>query len=150
MLWPTRWKVSADSLANIVDNYNLLQRTWKAVELAGNTEMKARINGVVAHMKTFNFIFGTILGEMLLCHTNNLNQTLQKKTISTAESQQVGRTVITTLFILQTEKMFNLFWKKSATVAKSVDVGELEVLRKRKMPKHYDDGSATDTFHDSP
>ena len=151
VLCPTRWTVRADSLASIVDNYGLLQRTWEeAVELARDTETKARINGVAAQMKTFNFLFGTILGEMLLRHTDNLSLTLQKKTISAAEGQQVGRMVITTLLTLRTEESFNLFWEKMPKVAQSVDVGESEVPRQRKVPKHYDDGLATGAFHDSP
>lgn len=139
VLCPTRWTVRADSLASIVDNYNLLQSTWEeAVEIARDTETKARINGVAAQMKTFNFLFGTILGEMLLRHTDNLSQTLQKKTISAAEGQQVGRMVIDTLCTLRTEESYDLFWEKAATVAKSVDVGEPEVPRQRKIPKRYD------------
>ena len=151
VLCPTRWTVRADSLANIVDNYTLLQSTWEeAVEITRDTVTKARIIGVAAQMKTFNFLFGSILGEMLLRHTDNLSQTLQKKTISAAEGQQVGRLVIGTLSSLRTEESYNLFWEKAATVAKSVDVGEPQVPRQRKMPKRYDDGLATGTPHDSP
>lgn len=107
VLCPTRWTVRADSLASILDNYNLLQSTREeAVEIARDTETKARINGVAAQMKTFNFLFGTILGEMLLRHTDNLSQTLQKKTISAAEGQQVGRMVIDTLCTLRTKESY--------------------------------------------
>ena len=74
VLCPTRWTVRADSLASIVDNYNVLQSTWEeVVEIARDTETKARIIGVAAQMKTFGFLFGTILSEMLLRHTDNLN-----------------------------------------------------------------------------
>ena len=71
-------------------------------------------------MKTFNFLFGTILGEMLLLHTDNMSQTLQKKTISAGEGQQVGKVVNHTLCILRTKESYNLVWEKAATVAKSV------------------------------
>ena len=74
ILCQTRWTVRADSLASIVDNYNVLQSTWEeVVEIARDTETKARIIGVAAQMKTFGFLFGTILSEMLLRHTDNLN-----------------------------------------------------------------------------
>ena len=77
-------------------------------------------------MKTFNFLFATILSEMLLRHTDNLNQTLLNTTISVAEGQQVARMVTGTLFSFKTEESYNLFWKKVGTVAKSVDVGEAQ------------------------
>ena len=52
----------------------MLQSTWEeVVEIARDTETKARIIGVAAQMKTFGFLFGTILSEMLLRHTDNLN-----------------------------------------------------------------------------
>ena len=72
--------------------------------MARDTETKARINGVSAQMKTFDFLFGVVLGEILLHHSDNLSKTLQKKTISTAEGQQVGRMVIDTLHGLRTEE----------------------------------------------
>ena len=42
-------------------------------------------------MKTFNFLIGTVLCEMLLRYTNNLSKALQKKIISTAEGQGVAK-----------------------------------------------------------
>ena len=45
VLCPTRWTVCANALA---------------------TESKARINGVAAQMKTYDFVFGATLGEMVL------------------------------------------------------------------------------------
>ena len=89
MLCPTRWTVRANSLASIVSNYSALQSTWEeAVDLVRDSETKARINGVSAQMRKFDFLFGTLLGEMLLQHTDNLSRTLQK-TMSAAEGQQV-------------------------------------------------------------
>jgi hypothetical protein len=35
-------------------------------------------------MKSFDFVFGNMLGEMLLNHADNLSKTLQRKTISAA------------------------------------------------------------------
>lgn len=72
VLCPTRWTVRADSLASILDNYTILQDTWEeAVEIVKETATKARINGVAGQMKTYDFLYGTILGELLLRHTDN-------------------------------------------------------------------------------
>lgn len=65
VLCPTRWTVRADSLASIIGNYAVLQSTWEeAIGVARDTETKARIGGVPAQMKTFDFLFGVVLGEM--------------------------------------------------------------------------------------
>ena len=40
-------------------------------------------------METFDFLFGVLIGELLLCHSDNLTKTLQSKDISAAEAQQI-------------------------------------------------------------
>ena len=151
VLCPTRWTVCADSLGSIVDNYVTLQDTWEeAPDIVHDTETKARIKGVSSQMKTFNFLFGTVLCEMLLCHTDNLSKALQKKTISAAEGQGIAKMVIATLWTLRTEESFSLFWKKIEAVAKSITVGETQLPRRRRLPTRYEDGLASHEFHDSP
>ena len=101
-------------------------------------------------MKTFNFLFGTVLCEVLLRHTDNLSKALQKKTISAAEGQGVAQMVIATICTLQTEESFSLFWKKVEGIAKSVTVAEPQLPRRRRLPTRYEDGMASYEFHDSP
>ena len=153
VLCPTRWTVRADSLASIVSNYSALQHTWdEAIDVARDTETKARIGGVSAQMTKFDFLFGLILGEMLLRHTDNLSKTLQKKSISAAEGQHVGRMVIDTLQSLRTEESYDFFWTKVSTMAETadIDVEEPQLPRRRKTPKRYDDGLTIGDFHDTP
>ena len=86
MLCLTRWTVREDSLSSIVANYAALQSQLdEAVEVTRDTEMKYRLYGVSAQMRKFEFLFGVTVGEMLLGHTDNLSQALQKKTLSAAE-----------------------------------------------------------------
>ena len=91
VLCPTKWTVRADSLASILENFQALQETWQeSVEVAHDTETKARIGGVEAQMNTFDYLFGTMLGHMVLRHTDNLSRALQDKGLSAAEGQQVA------------------------------------------------------------
>ena len=91
VLCPTRWTVCADSLKSILDNYKALQATWTtALEVVKDTELKCRIIGVMSQMKTFNFVYGVMLGHLVLAHSDNLSRTLQKKDISAAEGQIVA------------------------------------------------------------
>ena len=50
-----------------------------------DTESKARVQGVKAQMETFRFLFGAVLGESILRHTDNLSKALQGSTVSAAE-----------------------------------------------------------------
>lgn len=79
ILCPTRWTVRADSLASIISNYDVLQCTWlEALSVTKDTEAKARIHGVSAMMKTFKFVYGAMLGELVLKHADNLSKALQR------------------------------------------------------------------------
>ena len=55
LLCPTRWTVKADSLKSVLDNYETLMETWnESVEVLKDTEMKARVLGVLSQMKRFD------------------------------------------------------------------------------------------------
>ena len=73
-LCPTRWSVLATSLQSIMQNYALLNATWhEASDVVKQFEMKARINGVAAKMKELYFLFGLMLAEKLLKHSDNFS-----------------------------------------------------------------------------
>ena len=151
VLCPTRWTVRANALASIIENYVVLQDTWdEALEVAKDTDSKAKINGVSAQMKKFEFLFSTILGEMLLRHCDNLSQTLQSKTMSAAEGQKVGKMVIDTLQSIRNDESYELFWEKVLKSADSLDVDEAQLPRKCKTPRRYDDGESSGDFANSP
>lgn len=58
VLCPTRWTVRAKSLKSILDNYGVLFQLWtESLERVQDTEMKARIQGVAAQMRKFDFFF---------------------------------------------------------------------------------------------
>ena len=78
VLCPTRWTVRAGALASISNNYECLQKTWEeSLEVVKDTETKARIQGVSTVMSTYNYLFGNMLGEMILKHSDNLSSTLK-------------------------------------------------------------------------
>ena len=89
-------------------------------------------------MKSFDFLFGVVLGEMLLRYSENLSKTLQnKKSISAAEGQHVGEMVIDTLRSLRTEESFESFWNKVTAMAElaDIDVDEPHLPRRRRWSK---------------
>ena len=73
-------------------------------------------------MIKFDFLFSTVLGEMILCHTNNLSKALQAKVISAAEGQQTADMVIQTLQKLRQDMDYDLFWAKVDKMAESLEV----------------------------
>ncbi len=151
VLCPTRWTVRAEALASIITNFDCLQRTWEeAVELVNDTETKARIRGVAAVMNSFDFLFGCLLGETILRHSDNLSSTLQHKTLSAAEGQYIAQMAVATLKSVRNEESFDLFWQKVNSRASQLDVGEPQLPRRRRLPRRLDDGLSAAEFHDSP
>ena len=147
LLCPTRWTVRADSLFSIIDNYFVLLSTWEtASQIARDTESKARIQGVSSQMNSFNFLFGTYLGELLLRHTDNLSKALQHKSLSAAEGQMIADMTCRTIQKLRDDDSFDLFWLKVTKTSESLDIEPL-LPRQRKRPRRYEDGLADGEFH---
>ena len=98
VLCPTRWTVCGEALTSIAENYQALQATWSAAsDETRDSEMRARIGGVAAHMEHFNFFFGVKLGRKILHIVNNLSRTLQSVTMSACEGQELVSVTIRTL-----------------------------------------------------
>ena len=142
----TRWTVGADSLASIIDNYVVLLSTWQeSLEIVHDTTMKARIHGVQAQVKTFQFFYGAVLGEKLLRHTDNLSKTLQHNQISAAEGQQLAQMTVRTLKTLCSEQAYDLFWFEVNKKAENLNIPEPELPHQRKRPPRLEEG-ATEPF----
>ena len=91
VLCPTRWTVHASSLKSVIDNYTVLQKLWETTkDETSHTLIKARIIGVEAQLKTYNYVlFGVNLGYLILKHTDSLSQTLQSPKLSASEGQHI-------------------------------------------------------------
>lgn len=77
-LCPTRWTVRATPLESIRVNYQTLEAMWEEpLTVVCESEVKARINAVAAIMNSFKFLFGLLLAERILKHTDNLSRTIQ-------------------------------------------------------------------------
>ena len=143
VLCPTRWTVRAEALQSILSNYTALQELWvESLDRVKDSEMKARIHGVASQMKTFTYLFGIVLGDLILRHSDNLSRTLQKADISTAQGQEVTSMTVQTLKSLRSDSNYKLFWKKVTNLAEKLEVSEPALPRRRKVPKRFEDGTA--------
>ena len=143
MLCPTRWTVRAEAFKSILDNFSVILELWdESLQVVKDTEMKARIQGVSAQMKKFEFFFGVSLGLLILRHTDNLSRTVQKEDMSAAEGQEVVSLTLTTLKSLRNDASFDLFWQRFCASAEEVDVDKPILPRRRKLPRRLVDGTA--------
>ena len=98
----------------------MLQELWtEALAIVSDTETIGRLNGVAAVVQKFDFLFGTMLGELVFKHSDNLSKTLQKETLSAAEGQECAALIVMTLQSLRSPEMFEIFWKKVNTTSKN-------------------------------
>ena len=139
--------MQADSLASTINNYTALQSTWEeALETTKDTETKAHIQGVASQMCTFKFLFGSILAEIVLKHSDNLSRTLQHKVMSAAAGQSVAQMTVQILQSIQNDES----WKKVSLLAKSLEVDEPQLPRHRKRPSWYEEGTSAGDFPSNP
>lgn len=109
--------------------------------------IKARILGVHAQMKLFNFFYGLSLCHLIL---DNLSRTLQGTNISVAEGQAIASKTIMTTKSFRTDGIYTCFWKKGSGDVKEFDIGEPILPRKRKRPARYEDGVSVPHYSDNP
>lgn len=81
---------------------------------------------------------------------HNLSRTLQNKSLSAAEGQQVAQMTIQTIKSVCSDESFDLFWEKLDDTAKSLDISGPQLPRQRKQPKRYDDGLSAGDVHQNP
>eukprot|EP00731_Ephydatia_muelleri_P008502 Em0004g840a len=147
-LCPTRWTVRALSLQSVIDNYEVLNALWDTVkDSVTDSEVRARIIGIEATMSRFDFLFGAVLGERLLKHTDNLSRTLQSPALTASEAQQCAMLHCETLCMMRSSESFDLFWERVILLQEKYGVQEPLLPRKRKAPTHLEVGSSTGYFH---
>ena len=148
VLCPTRWTVHAKSLQSVLDNYAVLQQLWDCVlDSRVDPDVRARVIGVQAQMETFDYYFGVCLAKMVLSHADNLSATLQKSSLSAAESHRIGVMTVETIVKMRTDECFDMFWESVKRNAGLVHVAEPRLPRRRRMPQRYETGTATAHFH---
>ena len=134
-------------MSTTYNNYEELLKLWEtSLEFVKETDMRARIIGVRSYMKTFDFLIGILLGELILRHSDNLSRTLQSPKISAAEAQKVVAMTVKTLESLREEEMFKLFWTNTLRKSRELSVNEPELPRKRKTPRRYEVGESEGDF----
>ena len=117
-------------------------------DYASDPDNKGRIIGVQFQFKTFQYLFGVALGQLILRHCDNLSKTPQSPKLSAAEGQWIGFMTVATLHVLRYDTQFDHFWKILQETRTKLDVDEHVLPRKRKVPRRYEEGSAEPEFFD--
>ena len=71
-------------------------------------------------MEKFSFLFGVVLGELILAHSDN--KSLQVKVLIALEGQTQAELTLKTTESIRTEEMFGLFWLKVLKMVKNFEV----------------------------
>ena len=141
VLCPTRWTVRAESLNSVVTNYEVLLQLWEdCLETRLQSDIRARIIGVQSQMESYKYLYGVMLGLLILKHSDNLSRSLQKTDISASEGQEIASFTVKTLKLMRNEEHFRLFWLKVTQSAEKLNIQDAFLPRRIKKPKRYEDG----------
>ena len=142
---PTRWTVKAAALNSIIVNYKHLIETFEESKSdTDDTELKARLNGVIAMMQKFDYYFGIELGLKILRHTDNLSKALQKREMSASEGKELALATLSTLESFISDDEYEEFWESVISKTNDLEIEEPKLPRKRKKPARYSDGESFD------
>ena len=101
----------ATALNSIYHNFNVLKEFWdKARDFKVDSECRARIIGVQAQMTQF-FLFGLVIAERILQHTDNLSKALQNPQLTAAQGEKIVHLTQSTLLRMRSDDNFDLFWE---------------------------------------
>ena len=112
-----------------------------------DSEIRTRVTGVDATVSKFSFLFGLVLAEKLLQHTDNLSQTLQASSLTASEGQEMANLTCTTLSRMRSTEAYDLFWERILQLQKEFGINEACLPRKRKASRHLEVGESTGYFH---
>ena len=124
----------------MIDNYTVLQELWEECN-AKDSETRARILGVSAQMRTFEYLFGVMLAHDILALTDNLSKSLQQVSLSASEGQRLAKRTLDSLIDMRSDDSFDSFWIKVQSESDRVDVNDPNVPRKRKAPTRFEIGN---------
>ena len=90
-------------------------------------------------MRTFDYIYGAYLGELILSHSDNLSKTLQSPKLSAVQGQDCANKTVLTLEKIRNDDDYELFW--STVVAKAEKLGaddpklpeDVKLLKRRRI-----------------
>ena len=134
-----------------MDNYGVLQELWEeALDVSTDSEVRTRIIGVQTTMTRFEYLFGTVLGECVLNHTDNLSKSLQNPSLTSSEGQSIAELTCKTLERIRTDEAYDLFWEKVSLLQTKLDVSDPVLPRKRKAPVRYEVGSSDGHYPETP
>ena len=100
-------------------------------------DVKARVSGCKAEMKSFKFFFDISLGFKVYSITDNLSKTIQGESMSAVESQEVAGLTIKILESMRSECNADAFYETTKIEAERYKFIEAPSLsRKRKAPNN--------------
>ena len=89
-------------------------------------------------MKTFDFVFGLVLWQCLLAHTDDLTKTMQSPKMTASEAQHVAELTCQTLLKMRDDTHFDLFWQFVTQVQEKYDINTPKLPRRRKFPARFE------------
>ena len=80
----------------------------RVCRLSKRYRIKSKDNWSTCTDEKFDFLVGTVLGEIILRHCNNISLTLQKRSTLAAEGQIIAKIVIDTISELCTDASYDV------------------------------------------
>lgn len=149
----TRWTVRAICFQRVLENYEFLLKLWdECLEKRLHPEVRGRVLGCQAQMKSFDFFFGLHLGQTIFRQTDNLSATLQSTKMSAVSGKHIAKLTLETLKRMRNDDSFKAFYETVLKKKKPFTdvVSEPELPRKRRAPARFEVGQGAPSFPTKP
>ena len=85
-------------------------------------------------MITFDYFYGVTILQLVLRHSDNLSETLQKFSLTSCQVKEIADLALQTINSLRSESELQLLWKKTVQRAEVLEITQPSLPRKRKRP----------------
>jgi hypothetical protein len=141
-LCPTRWTVKASAINSVICNYEHLMLTLDRIQAdrLTSTDAACVARGLLKQMQETETYFRCFVSYRLFAITDAFATAIQRPTVNLSEVLRRKRQVLGELRIFRDQ--FDIIFDNAISDAKRLDLDNLKLPRKRRVPARIDIGSA--------
>ena len=145
----TRWAARSEAVSAVREQFEaIVEATEEIIDTSTTPDVKAKGKGLLAQLKTFNFILALYTTDTILRLINLVNKTLQSSTVSVSAALKAIDSLKIRLKDLRDESSFREFFEDAVAMCEKLSV-DVPAVRNRKPSRKPDSDPVSEVVFSS-
>ncbi|EDS44505.1 conserved hypothetical protein [Culex quinquefasciatus] len=145
----TRWAARSEAVSAVREQFeSIVKATEEVIDTSSAPNVKAKGKGLLAQLKSFNFILALYTTDFVLRLINIVNKTLQSSTVSVSASLKAIDSLKIRLKDLRNDSSFRDFFEDAVAMCEKLSV-DVPAVRNRKPVRKPDSDSVSEAVFSS-